>query len=75
MQTITIVLDGGLVQSVYAADSNTRVIVLDLDIEGSDPDDPRIYMGHASVQEHAIESYQSMPDADRKALEKFLIDN
>ena len=45
MQTITIVLEGGLVQSVYAADSNTRVIVLDLDIEGSDPDDPRIYRG------------------------------
>ena len=75
MQTITIVIDGGLVQSVYAAESNVRVIVLDLDIEGSDPGDPRIYLNHASVQEPLIESYESMPDEDRKALEKFLIDN
>ena len=75
MQTITIVLEGGLVQSVYAADSHMRVIVLALDIEGSDPDDPRIYRGHAGVQEHAIESYESMPDEDRKALEKFIINN
>ena len=55
--TVTIVIDGGLVQSVYAADSTMRVIVLDLDIEGSDPDDPRISMDHAAVQEHVIESY------------------
>ena len=66
MQTITIVLEGGLVQSVYAADSNTRVIVLALDIEGLDPDDPRIYGGHADVQEHRIESYQSMRDAGQE---------
>jgi len=75
MQTITIVLDGGLVQSVYAADRDMRFIVLDLDIEGSDLGDPRIYLEHAWVQEHAIESYESMPDEDRKALEKFLIEN
>ena len=30
--TVTIVIDGGLVQSVYATDSTMRVIVLDLDI-------------------------------------------
>jgi len=46
---------------------------LDLDIEGSDPDDPRIYRNHAAVQEHVIESYQVMPHEDRKTLEKFLL--
>ena len=71
--TVTIVIDGGLVQSVYATDSTMRVIVLDLDIEGSDPDDPRISMDHAAVQEHVIESYQAMPHEERKTLEKFLL--
>jgi hypothetical protein len=74
MPTIAIVLDGGIVQSVYATDSNLRVIVLDLDIEGADTNDPRIYMDHAWIQEHRIESYQDMPDDDRKALESFLVD-
>jgi hypothetical protein len=74
MQTITIVLDSGIVRSAYATDNNIRVIVLDLDIEGADTKDPRIYMGHAWVQEHSIESYQDMPDDDRKALESFLVD-
>jgi hypothetical protein len=71
--TVTIVIDGGLVQSVYATDSTMRVIVLDLDIEGSDTDDPRIYMDHAAVQEHVTQSYQAMPHEERKTLEKFLL--
>ena len=62
-------------QSVYATNSTLRVIVLDLDIEGSDPDDPRIYRDHAAVQEHVVESYHAMPYEERRTLEKYLIEN
>jgi hypothetical protein len=72
--TVTIVLDGGLVVDAYSTDRETRLIVLDLDIEGSDDGDPRIYMKHARIEECPLESYAAMPDDDRKALEKFLIE-
>jgi len=75
MQTITIVIEGGMVQSVYASGSNVRVIVLDLDIQGSDFDDPSIYFNHASVMEPPIECYATMPYEDGKALQKYILDN
>ena len=72
--TVTIVLDCGLVVGAYSTDSATRLIVMDLDIDGADEGDPRIYVGHARIEECPVESHEAMPDDDRKALEKFLIE-
>src|SRR6267142_6278220 len=67
--TVTIVLDCGLVVGAYSTNSETRLIVLDLDIEGADEGDPHIYMDHVRIEGCPVESHEAMPDDDRKALE------
>ena len=65
--TVTIVIDGGLVQSVYAADSTMRVIVLDLDIEAPTLTTAHLY-GPRRGARHVIESYQAMPHEEGRRL-------
>lgn len=73
MKNITVVVEGGLVQSVYSNDpENIRVVVMDLDIEGSEPDDNRIYADTAAITEHEVEPFLSMQDTQQQALSKFL---
>lgn len=72
MSNVTVVIAGGIVQAVYSSAKNTRVVVLDRDIEGADLDDSRIYADHAWAREHEVTGYQYMPENDQRALQDFL---
>lgn len=61
MPLITILLEGGFVTAIYADDPDTAIVVMDMDIEGCDPDDPGLYADTAFLRRPEVRPYHAMP--------------